>query len=42
MLDNFSAQGPELGLHGMGNLNNSYRVVAFDDWALQILGHKEQ
>jgi len=42
MLDNFSAQGPELGLHGMGNLNNSDRVVAFDDWALQILGHKEQ
>ena len=42
VLNNFSAQGPELGLHGMGNLNNSDRVVAFDDWALQILGHKEK
>ncbi len=42
VLDNFSAQGPELGLHGMGNLNHSDRVVAFDDWALQILGHKEK
>jgi hypothetical protein len=42
VLNNFSAQGPELGLHGMGNLNNSNRVIAFDDWALQILGHKEK
>jgi hypothetical protein len=42
VLDNFSAQGPELGLHGMGNLNNSDRVIAFDDWAIQMLGQREK
>lgn len=41
ILDDFGAQTPEVGLHGMGNLNNSDRVVAFDDWALQFLGRRE-
>jgi hypothetical protein len=41
ILNDFGAQTPEVGLHGMGNLNNSDRVVAFDDWALQFLGRRE-
>ncbi|MBI5586395.1 MAG: hypothetical protein HY892_21495 [Deltaproteobacteria bacterium] len=41
ILDDFTAQSPEIGLHGMGRLNNSDRVVAFDDWALQVLGRSE-
>jgi hypothetical protein len=41
ILDSFSAQTPEIGIHGMGNLNDSDRVVAFDDWALQYLGRSE-
>ena len=41
ILDTFNAQTPEVGLHGMGNLNDSDRVVAFDDWALQFLGRRE-
>jgi hypothetical protein len=42
VLDNFTTKTPELGIHGMGNLNNSDRVVAFDDWAIQILGRRER
>lgn len=41
ILNDFVAQAPEIGLHGMGNLNDSNRVVAFDDWALQFLGQRE-
>lgn len=41
ILDSFGAQTPEIGIHGMGNLNDSDRVVAFDDWALQYLGRSE-
>jgi hypothetical protein len=41
ILDDFGAQTPEIGIHGMGNLNDSNRVVAFDDWALQFLGQSE-
>ena len=41
ILSDFDAQAPEVGLHGMGNLNDSNRVVAFDDWAVQILGLSE-
>jgi hypothetical protein len=41
ILNDFTAQTPEIGLHGMGNLNDSDRVVAFDDWALQFLGRSE-
>jgi hypothetical protein len=41
VLNDFDAQTPEVGLHGMGNLNDSNRVVAFDDWAIQILGSSE-
>jgi hypothetical protein len=41
ILNDFDAQTPEIGLHGMGNLNNSDRVVAFDDWAIQSLGESE-
>jgi hypothetical protein len=41
ILNDFGAQAPEIGLHGMGNLNDSNRVVAFDDWALQFLGRSE-
>lgn len=37
-LNSFDASNLEVGLHAMGNLNNSNRVVAFDDLALQILG----
>ena len=40
--DNFITKKPELGIHGMGNFNNSDRVVAFDDWAIQILGRRER
>jgi hypothetical protein len=38
VLNDFNDQNLEVGLHGMGNLNNSDRIVAFDDLALQILG----
>jgi hypothetical protein len=41
-LTSFPAQRGEIGLHAMGNLNDSDRVVAFDDWAIQILGSNEQ
>ena len=41
ILNDFGAQTPEIGLHAMGNLNDSDRVVAFDDWALQFLGQSE-
>jgi hypothetical protein len=41
ILDDFNAQTPEIGLHGMGNLNNSDRVVAFDDMSIQIIGLSE-
>lgn len=37
-LNAFPDWNQEVGLHGMGNLNSSDRVVAFDDFALQILG----
>ena len=38
VLNDFDNHNKEVGLHAMGNLNNSDRVVAFDDFALQILG----
>ncbi len=38
VLNDFDSHNREVGLHAMGNLNNSDRVVAFDDLALQILG----
>ena len=38
VLNDFDNHNNEVGLHAMGNLNNSDRVVAFDDLALQILG----
>ena len=41
ILDDFGRQAPEIGLHGMGNLNDSNRIVAFDDWAIQYLGRSE-
>ena len=40
-LNAFPSWNLEAGLHAMGNLNNSDRVVAFDDFALQILGKSE-
>ncbi len=41
VLNNFETWNLEAGLHVMGNLNNSDRTVAFDDFALQILGKSE-
>jgi hypothetical protein len=38
VLNDFDNHNNEVGLHAMGNLNNSDRVVAFDDLSLQILG----
>ncbi|MBI4763267.1 MAG: hypothetical protein HY787_01505 [Deltaproteobacteria bacterium] len=38
VLNSFNTHDLEVGLHAMGNLNSSNRVVAFDDFALQILG----
>lgn len=40
-LDSFPADRREIGLHAMGNLNDSDRTVAFDDFAIQILGEEE-
>jgi hypothetical protein len=37
-LSAFPNWNQEVGLHAMGNLNGSDRVVAFDDFAIQILG----
>lgn len=37
-LNTFESYNAEVGLNGMGNLNDSNRVVAFDDFALQLLG----
>jgi hypothetical protein len=37
VLDNFNNWNMEIGLQAMGNLNSSDRVVAFDDFAIQIL-----
>jgi hypothetical protein len=37
-LTDFPNWNQEVGLHAMGNLNSSNRVVAFDDFAIQILG----
>lgn len=37
VLNTFPDWNMEIGLHAMGNLNNSDRVVAFDDFAIQIL-----
>ena len=38
VLSSFPNWNQEVGLHGMGNLNDSDRIVAFDDFAIQILG----
>jgi type II secretory pathway pseudopilin PulG len=38
VLNTFDDHNNEVGIHGMGNLNSSDRVVAFDDFAIQILG----
>jgi Tfp pilus assembly protein PilE len=37
-LNAFPSWNLEVGLHAMGNLNDSTQIVAFDDFALQILG----
>jgi len=40
-LSSFPSSRPELGLHAMGNLNDSDRVVAFDDMSIQVIGESE-
>jgi hypothetical protein len=41
VLDSFSATREEVGLHAMGDLDNSNNTVAFDDLSIQILGENE-
>jgi hypothetical protein len=40
-LSSFPSSRVELGLHAMGNLNDSDRVVAFDDMSVQVIGESE-